>query len=70
MVKMCKYSKDLWKSMHLKDIEKFEKKLSNPGFLKNAPAAVVESDTAKLAGFKEKRATYADSVSRLKELAT
>ena len=53
-----------------KDIEKFEKKLSNPGFLKNAPAAVVESDTVKLAGFKEKRATYADSVARLKELAT
>ena len=53
-----------------KDIEKFEKKLANPGFLKNAPAAVVESDTAKLAGFKEKRATYADSVARLKELAT
>ena len=51
-----------------KDIEKFAKKLSNPGFLKNAPPAVVESDAAKLQGFKEKRATYADSVTRLKEL--
>jgi valyl-tRNA synthetase len=52
-----------------KDIAKFEKKLSNPGFLRNAPPEVVVSDKAKLQGFIDKRATYAESVERLKELA-
>lgn len=37
-----------------KDAEKFEKKLSNPGFLKNAKLEIIEKDKAKLADMKDK----------------
>jgi len=48
-----------------KDIGKFEKKLSNPRFLDNAPAEVVAADRAKLAGLKDERATYEGTLEAL-----
>lgn len=43
----------------VKDAQKFEKKLSNPGFLNNAKPEIIEKDKAKLAKLQE-------DISRLK----
>ena len=48
-----------------KDLAFFEKKLSNPGFLKNAPAAVVEKDTASAQKLRDKIALLDESLKSL-----
>jgi valyl-tRNA synthetase len=48
------------------DIAFFEKKLSNPRYVENAPAAVVDTDRAKLQAAREKRATLQAGLERLK----
>ena len=47
------------------DIKFFEKKLGNPRYVDNAPAAVVDADRAKFAAAKEKRAALEAGLARL-----
>ncbi|MCB9507071.1 MAG: valine--tRNA ligase [Myxococcales bacterium] len=49
----------------LKDIEFFERKLSNASFVANAPPDVVASDTAKLEAAREKRGALEAGLARL-----
>ncbi len=48
------------------DVARIEGKLSNPGFVSKAPAAVVEGERAKLASFEEKRKALEASLAKLK----
>ncbi len=48
-----------------KDLDFFLKKLSNPGFVNKAPAAVVEKDKASAEKLKEKIAKLEESISKL-----
>ena len=48
-----------------KDLDFFLKKLSNPGFVNKAPAAVVEKDRASAEKLKEKIAKLEESISKL-----
>ena len=48
------------------EIERIEKKLSNDGFVKKAPAAVIEGERKKLASYKEKLAGIEDTVKNFK----
>ena len=48
------------------EIERIEKKLSNEGFVKKAPAAVIEGERKKLASYKEKLAGIEDTVKNFK----
>ena len=47
------------------DLAFFEKKLSNPGFVNNAPAAVVEKDKASAAKLRDKAALLEESLRKL-----
>ena len=49
-----------------KEIERLTKKLSNKNFVEKAPAAVVEKEREKLAGYQEKMKSVE---SRIRELA-
>lgn len=48
-----------------KDLNVIEKKLSNKGFVSNAPAAVVEKEKAKLAEINDKKAKLTELKDRL-----
>ena len=48
-----------------KDVAKFEKKLSNPGFLAKAAKEIIEKDTAKLAALKEKQTKLKEQIEEL-----
>ena len=51
-----------------KEIKKLNGKLSNEGFLKKAPAQVVEGERAKLAGYEEKMKSLEARLADLKKL--
>ena len=48
------------------ETERIEKKLSNEGFVKKAPAAVIEGERKKLASYKEKLAGIEDTLKKFK----
>lgn len=48
-----------------KDVAKFEKKLSNPGFLAKAAQEIIQKDTDKLAGLKEKQSKLEQQIEEL-----
>lgn len=48
-----------------KDVQKFSKKLSNPGFLSKAAPEVVEKDKAKLASLEELLGRISDQLAEL-----
>jgi len=50
------------------EINKYEKKLSNPGFLAKAPAAVVEEQRTRLEGLKSDRVKLDEALARLAAL--
>ncbi len=52
-----------------KEIAKLKGKLSNEGFLKKAPANVVEGEKEKLRGYEEKAASLAERLASLEKLA-
>lgn len=48
------------------EIERIEKKLSNPGFVAKAPAAVIEGERAKLEKYRETREALITAIEKLK----
>jgi valyl-tRNA synthetase len=51
-----------------KEIKKLNGKLSNEGFLKKAPAQVVEGERTKLAGYEEKMKSLEARLADLRKL--
>ena len=49
----------------VKEVERGERMLSNPGFLSKAPKAKIDLETEKLASNKEKLAAVRDRLSKL-----
>ena len=56
------------KTKMLSEIERIDKKLSNEGFVAKAPAAVVEGERAKRAGYAEKLALIEENIEKYKKM--
>ena len=56
------------KTKMLSEIERIDKKLSNEGFVAKAPAAVVEGEKAKRAGYAEKLALIEENIEKYKKM--
>jgi valyl-tRNA synthetase len=51
-----------------KEVERVQKKLGNEGFVKKAPASVIEEERAKEKDYSEKRDSVIHRISELKQL--
>ncbi len=56
------------RDQNLKEIQRFEKKLGNEGFVAKAPASVVEKERAKLADAQASRAVLAEQRDKIAAL--